>query len=63
MEITFRHMGALTYEITLTSYTNTKSPVNAARDYLQINWGDGTSGLIPRIQINNLSDTISYNNI
>jgi len=61
MEITFRHMGALTYEITLTSYTNTKSPVNAARDYLQINWGDGTSGLIPRIQINNLSDTISYN--
>ena len=61
MEITFRHLGALTYEITLTSYTNTKSPVNAARDYLQINWGDGTSGLIQRTQISNLPDTISYN--
>lgn len=61
MEITFRHLGALTYEITLVSYTNTKSPVNAARDYLQINWGDGTSGFISRIQINNLPDTISYN--
>ena len=61
MEITFRHLGALTYEITLVSYTNTKSPVNAARDYLQINWGDGTSGLIPRIQVTYLPDTISYN--
>jgi len=60
-EITFRHLGASTYEITLISYTNTKSPVNAARDYLQINWGDGTSGLIPRVQISNLPDTISFN--
>ncbi|MEI6885442.1 MAG: gliding motility-associated C-terminal domain-containing protein [Bacteroidota bacterium] len=61
MEITFRHLGALTYEITLISYTNTKSPVNAARDFLQIDWGDGTSGMIPRVQVGYLPDTISYN--
>jgi gliding motility-associated-like protein len=61
MEITFRNMGALTYEITLISYTYTKSPVNLARDYLQVNWGDGTSTLIRREKITNLPDTISYN--
>lgn len=61
MEITFRSLGSLTYEITLISYTYTKSPVNLARDYLQVNWGDGNSTLIPRVQISNLPDTISYN--
>ncbi|MCX6280818.1 MAG: gliding motility-associated C-terminal domain-containing protein [Bacteroidetes bacterium] len=60
-EITFRHIGALTYEITLISYTYTLSPVNASRDYLQINWGDGTSDLIPRVQSLFLPDTIRYN--
>jgi len=41
-EITFRHLSGLTYEITLISYTNTLSPVNNARNYLEISWGDGT---------------------
>jgi len=60
-EITFRHLSGLTYEITLTSYTNTLSPVNNARNYLTINWGDGTSDLIPRVQSIFLPDTIRYN--
>jgi gliding motility-associated-like protein len=60
-EITFRHLSGLTYEITLTSYTNTLSPVNNARNYLTINWGDGTSDLIPRVQTIFLPDTIRYN--
>jgi len=60
-EMTFRHLGATTYEITLISYTYTRSPVNAARDYLQINWGDGTADMIPRVQSEFLPDTIRYN--
>ena len=60
-EITFRHLSGLTYEITLISYTFTPSPANAYRDYLTINWGDGTTKEIPRIQITYLPDEITYN--
>jgi len=60
-EITFRHLSGLTYEITLISYTNTLSPVNNSRNYLEIGWGDGTSDLIPRVQSIFLPDTIRYN--
>ncbi|MFZ4562571.1 MAG: hypothetical protein ACOYNU_04250, partial [Bacteroidales bacterium] len=60
-EITYRHVSGLTYEITLISYTFTPSPANAFRDYLTINWGDGTASDIPRIQITYLPDEITYN--
>ena len=60
-EITFRHLSGLTYEITLISYTNTLSPVNNARNFLTIEWGDGTSDPIPRVQSVFLPDTIRYN--
>jgi gliding motility-associated-like protein len=60
-EITFRHLAGLTYEITLISYTFTPSPANAYRDYLLINWGDGTSNEIPRVVQTNLPDDITYN--
>jgi gliding motility-associated-like protein len=60
-EITFRHVKDLTYEITLISYTFTPSPANAYRDYLTINWGDGTSSEIPRVQETYLPDDITYN--
>jgi gliding motility-associated-like protein len=60
-EITYRHLNGLTYEITLISYTYTLSPANAYRDYLTINWGDGTATEIPRIQIQELPGDISYN--
>jgi len=60
-EITFRHLSDNMYEITLISYTFTPSPANAYRDYLTINWGDGTFSEIPRIEITYLPDDITYN--
>lgn len=60
-EITYRHLSGLTYEITLISYTFTPSQANAYRDFLPINWGDGTASEIPRVEITNLPDSISYN--
>ena len=60
-DITYRHISGLTYEITLISYTYTPSPANAYRDYLTILWGDGTSSDIPRVEIKNLPNDISFN--
>lgn len=60
-EITYKHVDGLTYAFTLTSYTYTPSPANAYRDYLTIDWGDGTTSEIPRVEIDELPDDISYN--
>lgn len=60
-EITFTHVQDLTYEITLISYTFTPSPANAYRDYLTINWGDGTSSEIPRVEVVYLPNDITFN--
>jgi len=60
-EITYRHLSELTYEITLITYTYTPSPANAYRNYLTVFWGDGTASEIPRVELINLPDDISYN--
>ena len=60
-EITYRHISNLTYEIILISYTYTPSPANDYRDYLTINWGDGTVSEIPRIERTNLGNDITFN--
>lgn len=60
-EITYRHISGLTYEITLISYTFTPSPANAFRDYLTIDWGDGTYSDIRRVTVTNLPDEITFN--
>jgi gliding motility-associated-like protein len=60
-EILYKHIDGLTYEITLISYTFTPSPANDFRDFLQINWGDGTSDDIPRVERTNLANDITYN--
>ncbi|MDP4281933.1 MAG: hypothetical protein Q8867_07245, partial [Bacteroidota bacterium] len=60
-EIIYHHVSGLTYEINLISYTFTPSPANAYRDYLTINWGDGTSSDIPRVKITHLPNNIQYN--
>lgn len=39
-EIIYRHVGGLTYEITIITYTKESAP--ADRDWLPIFWGDGT---------------------
>jgi gliding motility-associated-like protein len=59
-EITYRHVSGLTYEITLITYTRTGMPANAYRNVLPINWGDGTSGNIPRIEIIDLPGDPTY---
>ncbi len=60
-EMSYRHVSGLTYELTLISYTFTPSPANAYRDYLTINWGDGSFTDIPRVVETNLPDDITYN--
>jgi gliding motility-associated-like protein len=60
-EITYRHLSGLTYEITLISYTFTPSPANAYRDYLMIDWGDGTMSEIPRVEVTYLPNDITFN--
>jgi len=60
-EIIIRHVIDRTYEITLISYTFTPSPANLYRDFLLINWGDGTANNIERKEIKYLPNDISYN--
>jgi gliding motility-associated-like protein len=60
-EIYFRHVTGLTYEVTLISYTFTPSPANAYRDFLTIDWDDGSTSQIPRVEEVNLPDEITYN--
>ena len=48
-EITYRHVSGYIYEITIITYTYTPSEANKSRDVLTLQWGDGTSGTIPRI--------------
>lgn len=45
-EITFKYISALTYEITIVTYSFSESP--ADRFELEISWGDGTSTVLPR---------------
>lgn len=45
-EITYRHISGLTYEVTITTYTF--APSAADRCELTINWGDGSSSVLPR---------------
>lgn len=46
-EITYRSLGNNRYEVTITTYTKDSAP--ADRCSLDINWGDGTSSTLPRI--------------
>ncbi|TRZ69579.1 MAG: hypothetical protein D4R97_09655 [Bacteroidetes bacterium] len=60
-EIYFHHLSGLTYEITLISYTFTPSPANAYRDFLTIDWDDGSTSQIPRVEETNLPNDITFN--
>jgi hypothetical protein len=46
-EITYRHIAGLTYEITITTYTNAL-PGAADRCDLTIQWGDNTTSVLVR---------------
>lgn len=54
-EITYRHVGGLTYEITIKTYTKDSAP--ADRPWLPIFWGDGT----PQDSIQRAVETILPN--
>jgi gliding motility-associated-like protein len=47
-EITYKQIGPLTYEITIVTYTYTLSP--ADRPELTVQWGDGNSESVSRIE-------------
>jgi gliding motility-associated-like protein len=58
-EITFRHIGGLTYEVKILTYTFAPSP--ADRPELEIKWGDGTSSILPRVEKVDLTNDIRRN--
>ncbi len=60
-EITYRHVSGYIYEITIITYTYTPSEANKSRDVLTLQWGDGTSGTIPRISEEYLPDNFTLN--
>ncbi len=60
-EITYRWMGDLTYEFTITMYTYTPSPADDVRTFLPINWGDNSTDDIPRIVFQALPDNYTLN--
>ena len=60
-EITYRWLGANSYEFTLTCYTYTPSPAGMQRDSLLMQWGDGTEGYVPRVVYENLGDDYTLN--
>lgn len=59
-EITYRHINDLTYEFTITTYTDPASL--ADRDALGIDWGDGSPvDTLPRFSIESLTPYIQKN--
>ncbi len=60
-EITYVHVSGNTYKITLITYTYTPSAANETRNVLTMQWGDGTTSQIPRINIEYLPDDIQKN--
>ncbi len=58
-EITWVHIVDLTYEFTITTYTDPNSPADRAS--LGIDWGDGTADTLLRSSITGLTDAIQKN--
>ncbi|MBK9292757.1 MAG: gliding motility-associated C-terminal domain-containing protein [Bacteroidetes bacterium] len=60
-EITYKHIGGLTYEFTITMYTYTPSPADDVRTTLPIKWGDNTQSDIPRVVFQALPNNYTLN--
>ncbi len=58
-EIVYTHVSGLTYEVKIITYTYSPSP--ADRPELEIQWGDGTSSVLPRISLVDLTPVIRRN--
>jgi len=59
-EITYKQTGPLTYEVTITTYTNTEG-TTADRCELIVNWGDNTESTLYRTKGTYIANTCSYN--
>ncbi len=51
-EITYRHLGGFSYEVTVTTYTKIGGN-EADRLELEVSWGDGSSDILPRTSLIN----------
>ena len=49
-EITYRQISALTFEVTIITYTATGPGWTADRPELEISWGDNTTSMLPRCE-------------
>ncbi len=58
-EIIYRHIEGLTYEATIITYTY--SPSLADRPNLELQWGDETSSILPRIDLIPITNIIQRN--
>ncbi len=58
-EIIYTHIEGLTYEATIITYTY--SPSLADRPELELQWGDGTSSILPRIEKIPIDNVIQRN--
>ena len=58
-EITLRQISDLTYEITITTFTYTLSA--ADRPQLEVQWGDNTTSIAPRVALQNLPNYYRHN--
>ncbi len=58
-EISYKWLYGLTYEVTIITYTYSSSP--ADRPTLTLNWGDGTSDVIDRVEKTPITSLINYN--
>ena len=58
-EITYEHLGGLTYRFTIITYTYT--PSAADRPQIEVFWGDGNSSIVDRYQKINMDNDISRN--
>jgi hypothetical protein len=58
-EITLRQISDLTYEIKITTFTYTLSA--ADRSSLEVQWGDNTTSIAPRVELMNLGNNYRRN--
>jgi len=59
-EIVYEHLSSYTYKFTIITYTK-ESSVDADRDSLRINYGDGSSETIARVNEISLGNDVKYN--
>ncbi len=59
-EITYRQLGQTTYEVTLITYTDSRS-TQADRPQIDLLWGDNTQSTIPRSERRYLGNFVQYN--